>query len=164
MIERLSVTLACVSVAALCSVLAPLAHAADIYRWVDEKGLTHISDTVPPQYRKNATRIDTSASQVSESDRALAAERAAREKAALDSSQPVPAKAPRAGELVPQNRPGASGLDEKRAQCDEWRRAYAESQSCFSSYGTVSGAVRAEAYQHCTPVSDPSPTCGIPSN
>ena len=99
MIERLSVTLACVSVAALCSVLAPLAHAADIYRWVDEKGLTHISDTVPPQYRKNATRIDTSASQVSESDRALAAERAAREKAALDSSQPVPAKAPRAGEV-----------------------------------------------------------------
>jgi hypothetical protein len=164
MIERLSVTLSCVSFAALCSVWAPVAHAADIYRWVDEKGQTHIADTVPPQYKKNATRIDTRASQVSESERAQAAERAAREKAALDSSRAAPASAPGAVELTPKDRPGASGLDEKRAQCEEWRRAYAESQACFSRYGTVSGAVRAEAYQRCTEVADPSPSCGIPSN
>jgi hypothetical protein len=164
MIAKLPLMFGCTALAVICSTLAPIAHAADIYRWVDEKGLTHISDTVPPQYKKNATRVDTRASQVSESDRAQAAERAAREKAALESRQSAPANAPRAGELVPQNRPGASGLDEKRAQCEEWRRAYAESQSCFSRYGTVSGAVRGEAYQRCTEVADPSPTCGIPSN
>jgi hypothetical protein len=164
MSARLSVVFAGVSLAIASSVWAVTAHAKDLYRWVDEKGTTHIADTVPPEYRKNAKRIDTRASQVSESDRAAAAERAAREKAALD-NRAVPAQPqPRVGELVPASRPAASGLDEQRARCDEWRRAYAESQSCFNSFGTVSGAVRAEAYQHCTEVPDPSPTCGIPSN
>ena len=163
MSARLSVVFAGISLAIASSVWAVTAHAKELYRWVDEKGTTHIADTVPPEYRKSAKRIDTRASQVSESDRAAAAERAAKEKAALDN--PVPAQArPRAGELVPANRPAASGLDEQRARCDEWRRAYAESQSCFNSFGTVSGAVRAEAYRHCTEVPDPSPTCGIPSN
>jgi hypothetical protein len=139
------------------------AHAKDLYRWVDEKGTTQISDTVPPQYRKNAKRIDTSASRVSESDRAQAAERASREKAAAERSSAPPA-APRATEPVAANRPAATISGARQTQCEQLRRAYAESQACFSSYGTANGAVRAEAYQHCTQVPDPSPSCGIPSN
>lgn len=38
------------SVAALGSV-----QAADIYRWVDEQGRTHLSDVVPDRYRDSAT-------------------------------------------------------------------------------------------------------------
>src|SRR5262245_969082 len=40
------------------ALVAPLAHSADIYRWVDEQGRTHISDTVPERYRGVATRLD----------------------------------------------------------------------------------------------------------
>jgi hypothetical protein len=164
MSARLSVVFAGISLAIASSVWAVTAHAKDLYRWVDEKGTTHIADTVPPEYRKNAKRIDTRASQVSENDRAAAAERAAKEKAALDHPV-VPAQPqPRVGELVPANRPAASGLDEQRARCDEWRRAYAESLACFAPYRNVNGSAKVEAYQNCTEVPDPSPTCGIPSN
>jgi len=153
------------AVAACAAVLATAAHAADIYRWVDDKGETHIADTVPPAYRNRATRIDTSGADVSAADRAAAEARLAKDKALLEgAAKPGPAAAGDAGELAPAHKPGASGLDDQRAQCDEWRRDYAQSQSCFSSYGTASGAVRAEAYQHCTVVPDPAPTCGAPTN
>ena len=40
--------------------LPPL-YGADIYRWVDQDGRVHLSDTVPEQFKKSATRIDAKA-------------------------------------------------------------------------------------------------------
>lgn len=148
-------------VAVSLTVLVSWAHAADIYRWVDEKGKTHIADTVPPEYRKRAEKVDTSASEVSEKQRAEASARANRQKAATTDSKP--SAAPRAGVITPANKPGASGLDDARTRCEERRRIYAESQRCFGQYTTVFG-IQAEAYQHCTEIPDPSPDCGIPTN
>ena len=55
--------------------------AAGTYKWVDEKGVTHYSDTLPPQYSKNAnSQIDKRGVVVRKTDRALtAAEIEARE-------------------------------------------------------------------------------------
>lgn len=148
-------------VAIALSILAGWAHAADIYRWVDEKGKTHVADTVPPQYKNRAEKVDTSVSEVSEKQRAEASARASRQKAAAAASQaPV---TPRTGVITPDSKPGASGLDDARAKCEERRRAYAESQRCFGQYTTAFG-IRAEAFQHCTEIPDPSPDCGIPAN
>lgn len=163
MIARLSVMSGCASFAIFLS-FATMADAKDIYRWVDEQGRTHISDTVPPQYSKSAQRIDTHASQVSESDRAQAAARAAREKTALDGMQAAPASAPHAEQRAPQSKPGSANTDDKSAQCAQMRRAYAESQACFAPYRNANGSVRSEAYQRCPQIPDPSPDCGIPSN
>jgi hypothetical protein len=147
------------------ALFASMANAGDIYRWVDENGQTHVADTVPPQYRKSATKIDARASEVSESQRAEAAARAARQKAAItDPSRPASSNPPASGELSPEIKPGASGLNDKRARCDDWRRAYEQSQACFNRYRTVSGAIRSEGYQRCTEVSDPATECGAPTN
>lgn len=143
------------------TVFAAWAHASDIYRWVDEKGKTHVADTVPPQYQKRAEKVDTRASEVSERQRAEANSRANRQKSAVGGTPYTP---PSAGVITPgTGKPGASGLDDARAKCQERHRAYAESQSCFGRYTTAFG-IRAEAYQHCTEIPDPSPDCGIPAN
>jgi hypothetical protein len=163
MIARLSVVFAGISLAVASFVWTVPAHAKDIYRWVDEQGRTQISDTVPPQYRSRATRIDTRASQVSESDRARAVERAAREKA-MAAEAAEPAKGSKAAESAPANEPGGAAPSDKDASCEQQRQNYAASQACFASYRNANGSVRSEAYQHCTEAPDPSPSCGIPSN
>ena len=51
---------------------AAQAWAAGTYKWVDEKGVTHYSDTLPPQYSKHAnTQIDKRGVVVKKTDRAL---------------------------------------------------------------------------------------------
>ena len=35
------------------------AGAAEIYRWVDDKGVTNVSDVVPEKYKKVAQRVET---------------------------------------------------------------------------------------------------------
>ncbi len=45
---------------------------AETYKWVDEKGITHYSDTLPPDYSKNAnTQIDKRGIVKKKTDRAL---------------------------------------------------------------------------------------------
>jgi hypothetical protein len=145
------------------AILSAEAGAADIYRWVDEKGHTHVADVVPPRYKDSATRIDTRSSEVSEQQRAEAQARAAREKAAQASAQresapPVAAEPGAAGKKT--DRPAAKN---NAGDCEQQRRAYDESQACFVRYATQWG-IKGEAYEHCTSVPDPSPQCGIPSN
>jgi len=43
---------------ACCLLWSLPAHAGDIYRWADEQGKVHLSDTVPEKYRKGAVRVD----------------------------------------------------------------------------------------------------------
>ena len=42
---------------------AGAAHAQSMYKWVDEKGVTHFSDTPPPDGAKNATKIEVKTTQ-----------------------------------------------------------------------------------------------------
>ena len=45
---------------------------AETYKWVDEKGVTHYSDSLPPDYSKNAnSRIDKRGMVIKKTDRAL---------------------------------------------------------------------------------------------
>lgn len=168
---RLYLSASCVALA----ILSAQAGAAGIYRWVDEKGRTHVADTVPPRYKGSATKVDTRASELTERQRAEALARTAREKAAQagaqsDSSPPaapdsaLAAPPPvKAGELLPS--PGS------RDECEALMRAYRESQECFAPFvrsrpadDRAGGGVREEAYRYCTSVPDPSPQCGIPSD
>src|SRR5665647_1309993 len=57
------------------------AGATDIYRWVDESGRTHMSDTVPEQYKNSATRIDPGPTELTPEQQKEEQDRAAREKA-----------------------------------------------------------------------------------
>ena len=62
---------------------AGLSNAADIWRWVDEHGRTHVADSVPERYKAIATKIESQKSQPSESERAAAVGRAAKDRERL---------------------------------------------------------------------------------
>lgn len=148
-----------------CALLTSFASATDIYRWVDENGRTSLSDQVPERYRNVATKVDTSASELSESQRQEALARAAREKQKVEEAAqaaPPASPMPKAGQLTP-----SSGMRE--TECEALMRAYRESQECFAPFMLAgsdgsphSGGVREEAFLYCTSVPDPSQQCGSP--
>lgn len=150
--------------------LSATASAGDLYRWVDGNGRTHVSDVVPAQYRDVAKRVDTSASEIPDSQRQEALARAAREKqlseerdraAQIEQAQrpPPPAKTV---ELTPP--------DNSAAECEQLVREYRESQECFAPFMFSHGygrhrrsGVRQEAYLYCKRVQSPYAKCGVPS-
>jgi hypothetical protein len=140
------------------------AHAAAIYRWVDENGRTQVSDVVPEKYRATATRIDSGQYEVSPERRKEAEERAARDKAlaaeAAARRAGATASAPAAKAAAPASarRPAQSVTD--ATDCDTWRRLYRESQDCFAPYRTTRGSTKAEAFEKCNPIPSPDAKCG----
>ncbi|RBA25107.1 DUF4124 domain-containing protein [Herminiimonas fonticola] len=147
------------------SMLFSTAYATIIYQWVDESGRTQISDTVPTRYKDVATKVDTSASHVSEKQRQEALERVAREKKQVEAAnraRAAAAAAAKAAEQPLEPKSAAPVIDSKTADCEQLMRAYRESQECFAPFMRVEGGTREEAYKYCTPVADPSSQCSAP--
>lgn len=144
-------------------VLFPAVYAADIYRWVDEEGRTHISDVVPPQHKKSARKIDPREFELSAEQVKEAQARAERDKARAALARQQRASAVAAG--APASGPAAAGSAPRptvpaATDCATLRRLYRESQECFAPYRTATGTTKAEAFEKCTPVVDPELKCG----
>lgn len=140
------------------------AFAGDLYKWVDEAGRTQLSDIVPEKYKKSATRVDgkryeLTAEQRAESDARSERERvadAAKRRASAQAAASAAAAASSAALSKPKAEP------EAKADCETLQRLYRESQECFAPYVTTSGATKAEAFQRCTSVTNPTAKCGSP--
>ncbi len=137
------------------------AMAADVYRWVDDHGVTNVSDVVPEQYKKVAQKVDIAleparrdAAPVPSSIVASPATSAPRGVGA-SASAIRPARAASAGSL--------SGADDY-ADCAMLQRRYKESQDCFGPQPrTITGAINGARAPQCPVVVDPSPRCGLPN-
>ena len=145
--------------------IAATAHAATIYRWVDDKGRTHLSDVVPEKYKKSAKRVDTRQHEVSPQRQKEAQERAAKDKAAADeaakqraatASAPAASAPPASAPIV--KRPAQGVTD--TTDCATWWRLYRESQECFGPFHTVHGGLKPEAFEHCNEIPSPVLKCG----
>lgn len=138
-------------------------YGAEIYRWIDEKGQTQYSDSVPKPYRQKAEPIDLKGAELSDVEREKAEARLATERAtaeALMREREVRSLKERATskESRPVSRPSPStfSLGDKKRQCeDEWRKYY-ESLACFGPYRTANGGIKTEAFQHCVEVKQPA--------
>lgn len=149
------IALACITAAA-----AFAARAADIYVWTDESGKTHLSDSVPPKYRKSAVRIDSSQFELSpEQQRDAAAGRAALEKKA--SANTVPAPRSPARTAAPLRAPAASGSPSSN-DCETLQREYRDSLECFAPYVNANGSLKPGAFAACRSVVNPTLKCGSP--
>ena len=142
-----------------------LAHANEIYRWVDENGRTHFGDSVPGKYKKSATRVHARQLEPTDAQRRQAAERAALERAALERARARPAQEENtraSSRTIPSEQPAGAGQsgNVNALDCETAHRRYRESLACFERFRTVSGAARAEAFDHCKVMLDPAPRCG----
>ncbi|MCU0927044.1 MAG: DUF4124 domain-containing protein [Hydrogenophaga sp.] len=149
----------------LCSVMALVAplQAADIYRWVDDQGRTHLSDVVPDRYRDSATRIDSRRYELTPEQRREADERAAQE-----GLRDAPANPAVSAPAAPTSTVATPAPPVKRpvervteaTSCETWWRLYRESQECFGPFRTVGGGIKPEAFDHCNEIPSPETRCG----
>jgi hypothetical protein len=121
--------------------------AGEVYKWTDEGGRVHYSDTVPPARKATAQPVDTSSAVVADTPPRRPATRAAPKKEPIFSERPAPPPPPTAAS-APQTPAAASSCEEA------WRR-FNESYACFDPYRMAGGRVRPEAYQHCVEVPRP---------
>lgn len=148
------------------------ATAAVTWRWVDENGRVHYADTVPDKFKKTATKVDTTASELNAEQKSEAKARAERERAAADerareanaraSRNAAAASAPAAsGPAAAASGAKAAGTAPAGNDCASQQRAYRASQECFAPFRNANGSIKSEAYEKCTEVPDPAPRCGI---
>jgi hypothetical protein len=164
---------------ALCALIALTALAAlgyalaagspVIYRWVDNQGKTHFSDTVPHEYKGVAKPVDSKVAAPAAQEQRQATQRlaelkkqlAARGAASAASSSVSAASGALASTppllLAPIKRPTHAPAED--ADCETWRRLYQESLDCFGPYTTVGGGIKAEAFEACTLVKEPPSRC-----
>jgi hypothetical protein len=137
------------------------AWAADVYRWVDKDGRIQLSDRVPEEYRKSATRIDTSPSELSPAQRKEAEQRAAQRKVreAEAAAREARVRAPEAAQAPV---PAASTAKTTGASdCATLQRRYRENAECLAPYMTVRGAFKPGAFEACGPsLPSPEAQCG----
>jgi hypothetical protein len=139
------------------SLLAFAVHAAEMYRWIDERGVTNISDSVPDKYKAIAQRVDTTQFDAEEARRRESARRAAVPASGAASAASVAASASAAT-------PGALSASAAAANgddCPTLQRRFRDAQKCFGpAVRTINGNVNSARSPECPNVVDPEPKCG----
>ena len=135
-------------------ICASPSHGAELYRWTDEMGRVHFGDSPPGTTKNKAKAVDLKSSDVSPEEAQAARARLEKEKARLN--QPSPRAA-----LLPEDKTPASDQEGgKESSCAEQWAKYDESWACFNPYRIQGGAVKEEAFAHCTEIKTPS--CVLP--
>jgi hypothetical protein len=133
------------------------AWAGDVYKWVDENGRTQYGESVPPTYRKIATKVNVDAPEPTAAQRREAEARAASDQARAKSTAAKPAtpkaKTPKNPRTEP---PPVNEADAAARQCEAERKKYRESVACFAPYRSNAGTINPEAFQHCVEVKEPT--------
>ena len=101
-----------------------------MYRWVDDKGVTNISDVVPDKYKKIAQRTESRQFDLSEFQRREVAARQAALAASNASSNPPAASASQPGVSPQLPRAAASAPTDN---CAALQKRYKEAQDCFQA-------------------------------
>ncbi|MDB5872592.1 MAG: hypothetical protein JWQ07_2034 [Ramlibacter sp.] len=133
--------------------LSPV-YGADIYRWVDENGRVQFSDTVPEQFKKSATHIDSRQYELTPAQRKDAEARTARDKerAAEAAERDAKVAAAPAAQAASAASPASATLPSgATSDCVTLRRRFAESNECFAPFFNANGSVKAEAFARCGP-------------
>ncbi len=156
------------------------AEAIDIYKWVDSKGKTHVSDTVPDEYRDVAKKMNSQKYEVTPEQRAEAlalealdkdflarekakarAEERTRQRLQQQDADYLARENARKKEAAAQ---AARAADADKDACRAQWRQYHAASACFARFTTVKtpenkAGLRPEAYQVCSDVPYPPASC-----
>lgn len=138
----------------VCGLISLGTSAAGIFKWVDEKGQVHYSESVPEKYKRSATKIEREDTEPTEAQRQEAAARAAKDKENAESMATRKAKSERPRTDSPPL-PKTAGVDDKASRCEAEKRKYRQSEACFAPYRTANGGIKDEAFQHCVAAREP---------
>lgn len=128
-------------------------YGADIYRWVDENGQVHFSDTVPQQYKESVTTIDSRQYELSPEQRKEAEARAAREKERFveTTTKQKAAEATASTKSNPKASTAAAKPPAAATDCATLFRRFQESSECYAPFFNANGSMKENAYETCGP-------------
>ena len=133
--------------------------AKEVYRWVDETGRVHMSDTVPEQYKSSAKRYDSRQFERTEEQKRQAVIDSTRAAEALKPAPPPPLADPIAiSSGTAQNQPP---LDPDTADCNALHQQFKQAQECYTPYRTKNLGIRGHAFQNCVDIPAPPTRCGL---
>ena len=137
--------------------LLAFAAAADtaVYRWIDESGKVHYSETVPDRYRGNARAIAVPAASLPAQAPRDAPGLGSAAKPASTAQPAVPARGTAASAPPRPAVKRPARVPDKNTDCETWQRLYFESIDCFGPYRTVRGGIKPEAFERCNEVPEP---------
>lgn len=129
-------------------------HAQQVYKWTDAQGKTHYGDVLPEGAKPATPPAVITIIKPTESQRAEALARAAKEKAQLQqqneqaaaSAAPSAAKEETAEPAAPAN---------SNESCEAQWQKFNDSYACFDPYRLANGTIRAEGYEQCAEVKMP---------
>lgn len=146
---------------------------AELYKWIDENGGVHFSDSVPEEYKASVKQVQVDTNQPSAEEREEAKAIAERAERAADDVRRVRLEAEESHgpELLSEDegggktreppviapKPGQARLTHAermaiyRAKMEEYRK----SQDCFAKYQTLGGGTRGYAFNECKSVPKP---------
>lgn len=131
--------------------------ALDIYRWTDEMGKVHISDTVPEKYRSVAKLVNYSKGNTSDAPQQNSGAKVANTKRPPAPDQDADASQATA---IGARKPAQAT---QPLSCNQKWDEYYRSQECFAQYMVRNGMggsfIRPEAYQNCQEVKTPTMEC-----
>jgi hypothetical protein len=131
------------------------AQAVDIYRWVDEKGKVHFSDSPPEKYKHTARKNDSRQYELTEAQKKELAARAHISSAGKLDQKKEESK------TASLDTPHTPMLGEDISNdCAALFKAYYDSQICFAPYKNRNGSMKPGAFEQCKQVEDPTPKCG----
>jgi hypothetical protein len=151
------------TVACAVAFLAIGAMAADIYRWTDDDGRTHMSDSVPEKYRDRAKRVDVDRNKPTDQQRTDSLKRTKRDS---ERANAMEQSRTQDGQDAARSASSAAAgakrpADPNETSCQKAHREYRESQECYAPFHTATLGVKEEAVKQCGPaVADPSQRCG----
>lgn len=149
-------------VGAMLVLLAGGASAGDIYRWVDDEGRTHMSDSVPEKYQARAKRYDSKSFEPADDAKREAQARARRD---IEQAEAIA----RAKNAPPAATPASSPASVAQAgpeakpetDCEQAWRQFVEQEVCYAPYHPRGAGVRGEGYAACgQPLREPAQRCG----
>jgi len=123
--------------------------APTIKRWVDERGVTHYGDSLPPQPVRDVTELPE-AEQPSAADLERGQSDLARYRQQM---QPPPAPAPASTASAPAA-PQPAQPSGKLTCAQQWAR-YDAAYACMDPYRLARGGIRPEAFKKCPVVTEP---------
>ena len=126
-------------------------HAAEVYRWKDEKGRVHYGDTVPEGRKSSARPVVVRDTTLTDSQKSEAAARLERDRATLNETP--------ASQALPSSPPSVTAAGSaptpQLSKCEAAWTEFNDSYACFDPHRFGQGKVRPEGYEKCKQVVRP---------
>lgn len=142
---------ACLAMLIFTALGSASAFGADIYRWVDEKGRVHFSDTAPKHSSKPVTQIDSRQFELSPEQRRDAEARTAEAKKRAAEARAAEKEEEKPAETKITAIQAIKKRTASKPTCETLLQRFQQSSECYAPFFNVNGSIKPEAFETCGP-------------